>query len=63
MSHSYAGVPLRNRPMVYTSLALAEQCAASCIKAAWIVLGNVGEYVVVCPADYSRLTRAGFLPA
>ena len=59
----YNGIPLRNRPSIFRSLAAAERWAAGSAKAAWIVLGAVGEYVVVCPADFSRLTKAGFTPA
>lgn len=60
LTYSYNGLPLRNRPSIFRDLSNAESWAKSSVKAAWIVMGLPGEYLVVCPADFERLIRAGY---
>ncbi len=52
----------KHRPIVFHSQEHAESCAAR--SGLWIVLGHcdgdVGEYLVVTPADAARLERAGY---
>ena len=58
-NNTYAGITLRHRPLIFRSLDLAGNCAARDPKAV-VMMGVVGEYVVVCMADAARMERAGF---
>lgn len=60
LRNNYEGVAIKYRPMVYTVAEYAMASAARCIKPHRVVMGIVGQYLVVCPADASRLCRAGF---
>lgn len=51
---------LRHEPMRYRALRLALNAAyVHATKPMCVVLGDDGRYWVVCPADASRLERAG----
>lgn len=60
LTASYNGLALRHAPGIYRSLDSAEFWAKASAKAAWIVMGLPGEWLVVCPADFERLLRAGY---
>ena len=59
-SNSYNGLALRHRPGIFRNLDAANRWADDSAKAAWVVMGLPGEFLVVCPADFSRLLRAGY---
>ena len=62
LHNAYRGIALRNRPAIFRSLAVAEAALPTFTKATWLIMGEPGEYVAVCPADFSRLERAGYMP-
>lgn len=59
-----AKLNLRYEPDVYRNLGNAQSSCNNRIKPHWIVLGdNDGEnalYLVVCPADASKLEKSGY---
>ena len=57
---SYNGLTLRHTPYVFVSAEAAERYADACVKPMRVVLGLVGDYVIVCPADAERMIRAGY---
>ena len=61
-SPAYRNTPLRNRPAIFRTLAGAERWAAGGNKPLCVVMGDAdaGEFLAVCPADASRLVRAGY---
>lgn len=50
---------LRHEPQQFVHLASAQSCVAHTVKPMRILLG-VGRFLVVCPADASRLEKLGF---
>lgn len=54
----YNGVPLRHAPAVFRFEANARSFAERTRD--WLVMGECGEWLVVCPADAARLERAGY---
>jgi len=59
MAASYNGISLRAAPIIFRSLAAVES-AATRYQKHWIVLGEVGEYLLVLPVDANRLSAAGY---
>jgi hypothetical protein len=51
---------LRHKPMVFLSELAARRFASECVKPHRVVMGEHPAYWVVCPADASRLERAGY---
>ena len=60
LTRNYHGVALKHSPDIFVSGALAMTCAARCEKPHRVVMGAAGQFLVVCPADATRLARAGF---
>lgn len=63
MRNDYNGVALKYRPVIFRDGARAQRAAARHIKPHWVVMGEPGEFLIVCPADFSRLVRAGYAAA
>jgi len=60
LTRNYHGVALKHSPLFFTVESLALMCADRCIKPHRVVMGVVGQFLVVCPADATRLACAGF---
>jgi len=60
LRYSYEGVSLKYRPALFTQERFALSSAARCVKPHRVVMGLVGEFLLVCNADAMRLARAGF---
>lgn len=50
----------RNQPFVFHSHESALSFQSHCIEPMWIVLAEVGTWLVVTPADAARLERQGY---
>jgi len=59
-TNDYNGTTLRHRPDIFSNRERAHSWALRSIKPMWVIMGNVGEYLIVCPSDASRLMRAGY---
>lgn len=51
---------LRHEPAAFRSGVLAESYANRCVKPHYVVQGDFPIYLVVCPADATKLARAGY---
>lgn len=51
---------LRYTPDIFKSLENAKSFSSHAVKTQWVVMGFVGQYLVVCPADAQRLIKNGF---
>ena len=57
---TYNTVTLRRRPIIMRDGAMALRTAARCVDSMLVVMGEVGEFLVVTYGDASRLARAGY---
>lgn len=51
---------LRHNPDVFTKMESAFRWAENCHKLHIVMLGDNGQYWVVCMADASRLVKSGY---
>lgn len=60
--NTYNGITLRQRPSIYRDEAVARDALAhgGWVKPMRLVMGEVGEWMIVCPADAARLERGGY---
>jgi hypothetical protein len=60
LRYHYNGVPLRHNPFFFRCPLAAQAWSDRTVKPSHVVLGEVGDVLVVCPADAARLERRGY---
>lgn len=59
-ANDYHGIVLRHRPDIFRCPVNAKRSAARRTKPHRVILGEVGDHLIVCNADAQRLVRAGY---
>ena len=60
MNNSYNSVALKYSPDIFRIERLAHSYASRSRKFNRVIMGDAGEYLIVCNADAQRLVRAGY---
>lgn len=60
LSNSYNNVALKYSPDLFNTERYAHSYASRSRKFNRVIMGEAGQYLVVCNADAQRLVRAGY---
>ena len=60
MTNAYSNVALKYSPDIFSQSRYAHSFAARSLKFNRVIMGDAGQYLVVCNADAMRLVRAGY---